>query len=71
MALYWYYKSNLNKERIMATFNAKCTTEQFEKIHHQLDTTRRTSETVKVNRADLMALLIDHGTLHAILHTGA
>lgn len=55
----------------MATFNAKCTTEQFEKIHHQLDTTRRTSETVKVNRADLMALLIDHGTLHAILHTGA
>jgi len=54
----------------MATFNAKCSQEQFEKIHQQIDQTRRTSETVKVSRADLMALLLDHGQLHEICKTG-
>lgn len=47
-----------------------CSQEQFEKIHEDLDKTRRTSETVKVDRAALMALLIDHGTLHTTLKTG-
>lgn len=54
----------------MATFNAKCSQDQFEKIHQQLDQTRRTSETVKVDRAALTALLIDHGQLHEIAKSG-
>lgn len=48
-----------------------CSQEQFEKIHEDLDKTRRTSETVKVDRAALMALMIDHGRLHEICKTGA
>ena len=51
-------------------FAEKCTTEQFETIHQQLEQTRRTSATVKVDRAALQALLIDHGQLHATLKTG-
>lgn len=47
----------------------KCSQEQFEKIHEDLDKTRRTSETVKINRAALQALLIDHGRLHEICKT--
>lgn len=54
----------------MATFKETCTQEQFEKIHEQLDQTRRTSTTVKVDRAALAALLIDHGQLHIICKTG-
>jgi hypothetical protein len=54
----------------MASFTPKCSQDQFEKIHQQLDQTRRTSETVKVDRAALAALLIDHGQLHATLKTG-
>lgn len=49
----------------------KCSQEQFEKIHEDLDKTRRTSETVRLDRAALQALLIDHGVLHAALKTGA
>lgn len=49
----------------------KCSQEQFEKLHEDLDKTRKTSETVKVSRAALAALLIDHGQLHAALKTGA
>ena len=51
-------------------FAEKCTTEQFEMIHQQLDQTRRTSATVKVDRAALVALLEDHGQLHAVCKTG-
>lgn len=49
----------------------KCSQEQFEKIHEDLDKTRRTSDTVRVDRAALQALLIDHGRLHEICKTGA
>ncbi len=51
-------------------FTPKCSQEQFEKIQHQVDNVRRSSETVKVDRAALTALLIDHGQLHAICKTG-
>lgn len=51
-------------------FKETCSQEQFDKIHQQLDQTRRTSETVKVDRAALSALLIDHGKLHSVLKTG-
>ncbi len=51
-------------------FTPKCSQEQFEKIQYQVDNVRRTSETVKVDRAALQALLIDHGQLHAICKTG-
>lgn len=54
----------------MASFIPKCSQDQFEKIHLQLEQTRRTSETVKVDRAALAALLIDHGALHTTLKTG-
>lgn len=52
------------------TFKETCSQEQFERIHQQLDQTRRTSETVRVDRAALQALLIDHGQLHLICKTG-
>lgn len=54
----------------MATFTAKCSQEQFEQIHRDLDRTRKSSDTVKVNRAALDALLRDHADLHATLKTG-
>lgn len=52
-------------------FKETCSQEQFERLHQQLDQTRRTSETVRVDRAALAALLIDHGQLHTVLKTGA
>lgn len=51
-------------------FKENCTQDQFEKIHQQLEQTRRTSSTVKVDRAALAALLLDHGQLHEICKTG-
>lgn len=47
--------------------NEKCTQEQFEGLHEALERCRRTSTTVKVDRAALVALLIDHGQLWAAL----
>lgn len=47
------------------------TQEQFEQLHRDLDKTRKSSSTVKIDRAALAALLIDHGQLHAKLKTGA
>lgn len=52
-------------------FDLKCTQDQFEKLHEQLEQTRRTSETVRVDRAAFAALLVDHGTLHTAMKTGA
>lgn len=42
-----------------------CSQEQFELIHAQLEKTRRSSDTVKVDRQALQNLLIDHAQLHA------
>lgn len=47
-----------------------CTDAQFHAIHEALDKTRSTSETVKVSRAALAALLVDHSKLIDI-HKGA
>ncbi len=54
----------------MARFTPKCSQEQFESLHRDIDRTRRTSDTVKVSRAALDALLKDHAELHATLKTG-
>jgi hypothetical protein len=40
-----------------------CSQDQFEALHDELDKTRRTSKTVKVDRAALQALLMDHSKL--------
>jgi hypothetical protein len=40
-----------------------CSQDQFELLHEQLDHTRATSETVRVDRAALAALLMDHSKL--------
>lgn len=42
-----------------------CTLDQFTEIHRQVDRTRTTSTTVKVDKAALEALLRDHGKLLA------
>lgn len=41
----------------------RCPLEDLEAIHEALDRTRRTSTTVKVSRAALTLLLIDHAKL--------
>lgn len=49
-----------------------CPQEAFEGIHDALDRTKRTSSTVKVDRAALQALLIDHAKLlQQVDHTEA
>ena len=44
----------------------KCSDAQFHDIHQSLDKVRATSTTVKVDRAALAALLMDHSKLITI-----
>lgn len=43
------------------------TGEELDKLHRQLDKTRRTSSTVSVDRQALTRLLADHSRLYAAL----
>jgi hypothetical protein len=49
----------------------KCTQAAFEGIHADLDRVRSTSTTVKVDKAALAALLMDHAKLISIAERAA